>query len=284
MDHARAVAPTIRWTGPSWARTWWSARPPDAVLGSDKPVKVVAGRQAARHGRSGRDSRGDQPGGRGRRLMATLTADAPPSAPAPETRRGLSWFAVRGPAQVIAAIGAVLAVWIVLFTVFRGTQHPRARAGRHQCAAQLAHRPADQSRRRTEHQPPVHLRVQPDPGGDRRVRDRDSGSDRHPVVRPAGPGASAGSVWSRWLAYLAWAFGNWRVALLDAVGFLFIGSAGPVAGEHGHPGADHRGGGVACSSVSRWASGPGCRTGSTGRSPRCWISCRRCRRSSTWLR
>ena len=52
--------------------------------------------------------------------MATLTADAPPSAPAPETRRGLSWFAVRGPAQVIAAIGAVLAVWIVLFTVFRG--------------------------------------------------------------------------------------------------------------------------------------------------------------------
>ena len=52
--------------------------------------------------------------------MATLTADAPPSAPAPETRRGLSWFAVRGPAQVIAAIGAVLAVWIVLFTMFRG--------------------------------------------------------------------------------------------------------------------------------------------------------------------
>ena len=53
--------------------------------------------------------------------MATVTVGAPSAPPAPEARRGVSsWIAERGPAQYFAAIGAVLVVWIALFSVLRG--------------------------------------------------------------------------------------------------------------------------------------------------------------------
>ena len=52
--------------------------------------------------------------------MATIAVGAPPAPPAPAAQPRTSWFSERGPAQFIAAIGAVLGVWIVLFTLLRG--------------------------------------------------------------------------------------------------------------------------------------------------------------------
>ena len=66
---------------------------------------------------------------------------APPSAPAPEPRRGLSWFAGRGPAQFVAAMVRCWPSGSCCSPCSR-PKHPGARAGRHRCAAQLALRPA----------------------------------------------------------------------------------------------------------------------------------------------
>jgi len=52
--------------------------------------------------------------------MATIAVGAPPAPQAPEAQSRTSWFSERGPAQFIAAIGAVLGVWIVGFFLLRG--------------------------------------------------------------------------------------------------------------------------------------------------------------------
>src|SRR3977135_2836292 len=52
--------------------------------------------------------------------MATTAVGTPPAPPAPAAQPRTSWFSERGPAQFIAAIGVVLGVWMVLFTLLRG--------------------------------------------------------------------------------------------------------------------------------------------------------------------
>src|ERR1700758_5793007 len=52
--------------------------------------------------------------------MATIAVGAPPAPPAPEAQPRTSWLSERGPAQFIAAIGAVLGAWIILFFFLHG--------------------------------------------------------------------------------------------------------------------------------------------------------------------
>ena len=52
--------------------------------------------------------------------MATIAVGAPPAQQAPEAQPRASWLSERGPAQFIAAIAAVLGLWIVLFFFLRG--------------------------------------------------------------------------------------------------------------------------------------------------------------------
>ena len=52
--------------------------------------------------------------------MATVTVGAPPTPPATESKPQTSWLSERGPAQFFAAIGAILAVWIVLYQFLAG--------------------------------------------------------------------------------------------------------------------------------------------------------------------
>jgi glycine betaine/proline transport system permease protein len=158
--------------------------------------------------------------------MATIAVGAPPAPPAPETQRRLtSWFAERGPAQYFAAIGAVLAVWIALFSVLRG---------RHT----LALAPADTK--------PLHVwlsDLQTSVGEGRNTNPLFTYffNPIRSVIDAFGTAISdliAHPVDGRpvpyigWLGvvvlftFLAWVLGNWKVALLTLCGLLFMGLQG----------------------------------------------------------
>ena len=213
--------------------------------------------------------------------MATIAVGAPPAAPAPEAQPRTSWFSERGPAQFIAAIGAVLGVWIVLFILLRGRNTlalaPADTKPLHVWLSDLQTRVGEG--RNTN--PLFTLLLQSDPVGDRRVRHRDRRPDRAPGRRATRP-----------LHRLARCRGAVHLPGLGArqlegraahpVRLVVHGPAGPVAGEHGDAGADHRGGRDSAAHRNPAGHlGRAYRTGSIASSPRCWISCRSCRRSST---
>ena len=157
--------------------------------------------------------------------MATLTADAPPSAPAPETRRSLSWFAERGPAQFIAAIGAVLAVWIVLFTMFRGRNTlalaPADTNALHNWLSDLQTRVGEG--RNTN---PLFIYVF---NPIRAVIDAFATAIQGLIAHPVGDRPVPYIGWLGvvvLLTYLAFVLANWRIALLTLCGFLFMGLQG----------------------------------------------------------
>ncbi|HEX7430312.1 MAG TPA: ABC transporter permease subunit [Mycobacterium sp.] len=158
--------------------------------------------------------------------MATIAVGAPPAPPAPEARRSVSsWFAERGPAQYFAAIAAVLAVWIALFSVLRGRNT-------------LALAPADTR--------PLHVWL-----SDLQTRVGE-GRNTNPLftyffnpIRSvidafgtaiadliAHPVDGRPVPYIGWLGvvvlftFLAWVLGNWKVGLLTLCGLLFMGLQG----------------------------------------------------------
>ena len=157
--------------------------------------------------------------------MATIAADAPPAPRAPEAQPKTSWFSERGPVQFIAAIGAVLGVWIVLFSLLHGRNT-------------LALAPADTK--------PLHVwlsDLQTSIGEGRNtnplftyffnpirsVIDAFATAIQDLIAHPVDgrPVPYIG-----WLGVvvlftvLAWALGNWKVALLTLCGLLFMGLQG----------------------------------------------------------
>ena len=157
--------------------------------------------------------------------MATIAADAPPAPRAPEAQPQTSWFSERGPAQFIAAIGAVLGVWIVLFSLLHGRNT-------------LALAPADTK--------PLHVwlsDLQTTIGEGRNtnplftyffnpirsVIDAFATAIQDLIAHPVDgrPVPYIG-----WLGVvvlftvLAWALGNWKVGLLTLCGLLFMGLQG----------------------------------------------------------
>jgi glycine betaine/proline transport system permease protein len=157
--------------------------------------------------------------------MATIAVGAPEAPPAPAAQPRTSWFSERGPAQFIAAIGAVLGVWIVLFTLLRGRNT-------------LALAPADTK--------PLHIWLS----------DLQTSVGEHRNTNPLftylfNPIRSAIDAFATaiqdliahpvdgrpvpyigWLGVvvlftvLAWVIGNWKVALLTLCGLLFMGLQG----------------------------------------------------------
>jgi glycine betaine/proline transport system permease protein len=157
--------------------------------------------------------------------MATIAVGAPPAPPAPAAQPRTSWFSERGPAQFIAAIGAVLGVWIVLFTLLRGRNT-------------LALAPADTK--------PLHVwlsDLQTSVGEGRNtnplftylfnpirsVIDAFATAIQDLIAHPVDgrPVPYIG-----WLGVvvlftvLAWVLGNWKVAVLTLCGLLFMGLQG----------------------------------------------------------
>jgi glycine betaine/proline transport system permease protein len=157
--------------------------------------------------------------------MATIAVGAPPAPPAPAAQPRTSWFSERGPAQFIAAIGAVLGVWIVLFTLLRGRNT-------------LSLAPADTK--------PLHVwlsDLQTSVGEGRNtnplftyffnpirsVIDAFATAIQDLIAHPVDgrPVPYIG-----WLGVvvlftvLAWVLGNWKVALLTLCGLLFMGLQG----------------------------------------------------------
>jgi glycine betaine/proline transport system permease protein len=157
--------------------------------------------------------------------MATIAVGAPPAPPAPAAQPRTSWFSERGPAQFIAAIGAVLGVWIVLFTLLRGRNT-------------LTLAPADTK--------PLHVwlsDLQTSVGEGRNtnplftylfnpirsVIDAFATAIQDLIAHPVDgrPVPYIG-----WLGVvvlftvLAWLLGNWKVALLTLCGLLFMGLQG----------------------------------------------------------
>ncbi|HXO51209.1 MAG TPA: ABC transporter permease subunit, partial [Mycobacterium sp.] len=157
--------------------------------------------------------------------MATIAVGAPPAPPAPAAQPRTSWFSERGPAQFIAAIGAVLGVWIVLFTLLRGRNT-------------LALAPASTK--------PLHVwlsDLQTSVGEGRNtnplftylfnpirsVIDAFATAIQDLIAHPVDgrPVPYIG-----WLGVvvlftvLAWVLGNWKVALLTLCGLLFMGLQG----------------------------------------------------------
>jgi glycine betaine/proline transport system permease protein len=157
--------------------------------------------------------------------MATIAVGAPSAPQAPEAQPRTSWFAERGPAQFIAAIGAVLGVWIVLFTFLRGRNT-------------LALAPADTK--------PLHVwlsDLQTSVGEGRNTNPLFTYffNPIRSVIDAFGTAISdliAHPVDGRpvpyigWLGvvvlftFLAWVLGNWKVALLTLCGLLFMGLQG----------------------------------------------------------
>jgi glycine betaine/proline transport system permease protein len=157
--------------------------------------------------------------------MATITVGAPQAPPATESQPKTSWFSERGPAQFLAAIGAILAVWIVLYQFF---------AGRYT----LALAPADTK--------PLHVWL-----SDLQTRVGE-GRNTNPLftyffnpIRSvidafgtaiadliAHPVDARPVPYIGWLGVvvlftlLAWVLGNWKVGLLTLCGLLFMGLQG----------------------------------------------------------
>src|SRR6476646_3416760 len=129
--------------------------------------------------------------------MATIAVGAPPAPPAPEAQPRTSWLSERGPAQFIAAIGAVLGVWIVGFFLLSG--------------------------RNTN---PLFTYVF---NPIRSVIDAFGTAIADLIAHPVDgrPVPYIG-----WLGvvvlftFLAWMLGNWKVGLLTLCGFLFMGLQG----------------------------------------------------------
>jgi glycine betaine/proline transport system permease protein len=156
--------------------------------------------------------------------MATIAVGAPPAPQAPEAQP-TSWFSERGPAQFIAAIGAVLGVWIALFFLLRGRNT-------------LALAPADTK--------PLHVwlsDLQTSVGEGRNTNPLFTYffNPIRSVIDAFGTAISdliAHPVDGRpvpyigWLGvvvlftFLAWMLGNWKVALLTLCGLLFMGLQG----------------------------------------------------------
>jgi glycine betaine/proline transport system permease protein len=157
--------------------------------------------------------------------MATIAVDAPTAPQAPEAQSHTSWFAQRGPAQFLTAIGAVLGLWIVLFWALHGRNT-------------LALAPADT---RGLHNWLSDLQTSVGEGRNtnplftyffnpiRSVIDAFgtviSDLIAHPVdARPV--------PYIGWLGvvvlftFLAWMLGNWKVGLLTLCGLLFMGLQG----------------------------------------------------------
>ena len=157
--------------------------------------------------------------------MATIAVGAPPAPPAPEAQPRTSWLSERGPAQFIAAIGAVLGVWIVGFFLLRGRNT-------------LALAPADTK--------PLHVWL-----SDLQTRVGE-GRNTNPLftyffnpIRSvidafgtaiadliAHPVDGRPVPYIGWLGvvvlftFLAWMLGNWKVGLLTLCGLLFMGLQG----------------------------------------------------------
>ena len=157
--------------------------------------------------------------------MATIAVGAPPAPPAPEAQPRTSWLSERGPAQFIAAIGAVLGVWIVGFLLLRGRNT-------------LALAPADTK--------PLHVwlsDLQTSVGEGRNTNPLFTYffNPIRSVIDAFGTAISdliAHPVDGRpvpyigWLGvvvlftFLAWMLGNWKVGLLTLCGLLFMGLQG----------------------------------------------------------
>jgi glycine betaine/proline transport system permease protein len=158
--------------------------------------------------------------------MATVAVGAPPAPAAPEEQRSLSsWFAERGPAQMFTAIGAVLVLWVALFSVLHGR-------------FTLALAPADTK--------PLHVwlsDLQTTVGEGRNTNPLFTYffNPIRSVVDAFGTAIAdliAHPVDGRpvpyigWLGVvvlftvLAWALGNWKVGLLTLCGLLFMGLQG----------------------------------------------------------
>ncbi len=157
--------------------------------------------------------------------MATIAVGAPPAPEAPEAQPRTSWFSERGPAQYIAAIGAVLGVWIVGFFLLRGRNT-------------LALAPADTK--------PLHVwlsDLQTSVGEGRNTNPLFTYffNPIRSVIDAFGTAISdliAHPVDGRpvpyigWLGvvvlftFLAWVLGNWKVGLLTLCGLLFMGLQG----------------------------------------------------------
>ena len=157
--------------------------------------------------------------------MATIAVGAPPAPQAPEAQPRTSWFSERGPAQFVAAIAAVLGVWIVLFFFLRGRNT-------------LALAPADTK--------PLHVWL-----SDLQTRVGE-GRNTNPLftyffnpIRSvidafgtaiadliAHPVDGRPVPYIGWLGvvvlftFLAWMLGNWKVGLLTLCGMLFMGLQG----------------------------------------------------------
>src|ERR1700736_354985 len=182
-------------------------------------------RQVARHGGPRRNPRGDRQGRRGRCVMATIAVGAPPAPPAPAAQPRTSWFSERGPAQFIAVIGAVLGVWIVLFTLLRGRNTlalaPAATKPLHVWLSDLQTSVGEG--RNTN--PLFTYLFNPI----RSVIDAFATAIQDLIAHPVDgrPVPYIG-----WLGVvvlftvLAWVLGNWKVALLTLCGLLFMGLQG----------------------------------------------------------
>jgi len=157
--------------------------------------------------------------------MATIAVGAPPAPPAHEAQPRTSWLSERGPAQFIAAIGAVLGVSIVGFFLLRGRNT-------------LALAPADTK--------PLHVWL-----SDLQTRVGE-GRNTNPLftyffnpIRSvidafgtaiadliAHPVDGRPVPYIGWLGvvvlftFLAWMLGNWKVGLLTLCGLLFMGLQG----------------------------------------------------------
>lgn len=157
--------------------------------------------------------------------MATLAVDSPSSAPAPPAERGQSWFSERGPGQMFAAIGAVLAVWIVLFSLLRGRNTlalaPADTKPLHNWLSELQTRVGE-----GRNSNPLFIYVfNPIRAVIDAFANLISGLIAHPVDgRPVPYIGWLGVVVL--LTFLAYVLGNWRVALLTLCGFLFMGLQG----------------------------------------------------------
>ena len=157
--------------------------------------------------------------------MATTAVGAPPAPPAPAAQPRTSWFSERGPAQFIAAIGAVLGVWIVLFTLLRGRNTlalaPAATKPLHVWLSDLQTSVGEG--RNTN--PLFTYLFNPI----RSVIDAFATAIQDLIAHPVDgrPVPYIG-----WLGVvvlftvLAWVLGNWKVALLTLCGLLFMGLQG----------------------------------------------------------
>ncbi|HEX4586417.1 MAG TPA: ABC transporter permease subunit [Mycobacterium sp.] len=157
--------------------------------------------------------------------MATIAVGAPEAPPTPQAQPRTSWLSERGPAQFIAAIGAVLGLWIVGFAFLHGRNT-------------LALAPADTK--------PLHVwlsDLQTSVGEGRNtnplftyffnpirsVIDAFATAIQDLIAHPVDgrPVPYIG-----WLGVvvlftvLAWVLGNWKVALLTLCGLLFMGLQG----------------------------------------------------------